>query len=213
MQSAQQTKARGSVDAELSAYLASIIGSDKTPNVTKVFHAVRRLPYLSSGDRSLETILKTGTGSCSSKHIMLTALLNKLGVEAEVELVLGDFGSPLKAARDIPDTLLKFSQQGIRDVHNVVRAWIEGQPVILDATWHDAVTPYGFRVNHHWEGAGDTVIAVDVEKFLGPASDAATAKEKIISSWPAAEQNRRRQFLDMINAWVAGLEGAAPAKH
>ena len=213
MQSAQQTKARGSVDADLSAYLVSIIGSDKTPNVSEVFHAVRRLPYLSSGDRSLETILKTGRGSCSSKHILLTALLNKLGVEAEVELVLGDFGSPLKAARDVPDRLLKFSEQGIRDVHNVVRAWIKGQPVILDATWHDAVTPYGFRVNHHWEGAGDTVIAVDVEKFLGPASDVATAKEKIISSWPAAEQNRRRQFLDMINAWVAGLEGAAPAKH
>ena len=213
MRSAQQTRVRGSVDADLSAYLVSIIGSDQTPNVIEVFHAVRRLPYLSSGDRSLETILKTGKGSCSSKHILLATLLNKLGIKAEVELVLGDFGSPLKAARDVPDRLLKFSEQGIRDVHNVVRAWIKGQPVILDATWHDAVTPYGFRVNHHWEGAGDTVIAVDVEKFLGPASDAATAKEKIISSWPAAEQNRRRQFLDMINAWVAGLEGAAPAKH
>ena len=213
MRSAQQTRVRGSVDADLSAYLVSIIGSDQTPNVIEVFHAVRRLPYLSSGDRSLETILKTGKGSCSSKHILLATLLNKLGIKAEVELVLGDFGSPLKAARDIPDTVLKFSQQGIRDVHNVVRAWIEGQPVILDATWHDAVAPYGFRVNHHWEGAGDTLIAVDVEKFLGPALDAAKAKEKIISSWPAEERIRRRHFLDMINAWVAGLEGAAPAKH
>ena len=213
MRSAQQTTVRGSVDADLSAYLASIIGSDKTPNLTEVFHSVRRLPYLSSSDRSLETILKTGKGSCSSKHILLATLLNKLGIKAEVELVLGDFGSPLEAARDIPDTLLKFSQQGIRDVHNVVRAWIEGQPVILDATWHDAVIPHGFRVNHHWEGAGDTVIAVDVEKFLGPALDVAAAKEKIISSWPATEQIRRRHFLDMINTWVAGLEGAAPAKH
>ena len=212
MRSAQQTLIKGSVDADISAFLASITGSDKTPNVPEVFHAVRRLPYLSSGDRSLETILKTGRGSCSSKHVLLAALLNKLGIMAEVELVLGDFASPLKAARDIPDTLFRFSEQGIRDVHNVVRAWIEGQPVILDATWHDAVSPYGFRVNQHWAGAGDTVIAVDVEKFLGSASDAATAKEKIISSWPATEQIRRRHFLDMINSWVAGLERAAPTK-
>ena len=210
---AQQTMAKGSVGVDVPDYLASIIGSDKTPSVTEVFHAVRRLPYLSSGDRSLETLLKTGRGSCSSKHILLATLLNKLGIKAEVELVLGDFGSPLKAARDIPDTLRKFSEQGIRDVHNVVRAWIEGQPVILDATWHDTVAPHGFRVNHHWEGAGDTVIAVDVEKFLGPTLNVATAKEKIISAWPATEQIRRRQFLDMINAWVAGLEGAALAKH
>lgn len=213
MTSAQQTIARGSVGADVSAYLASITGSDKTLNVPEVFYAVRRLPYFSSGDRSLEAILSTGRGSCSSKHILLAKLLNKLGIKAEVELVLGDFGSPLNAAHGIPEELLKFAKQGIRDVHNVVRAWIKGQPVILDATWHDAVIPFGFRVNRHWAGAGDTVIAVDVEKFLGPALDAAAAKEKIISSWSATEQNRRRQFLDMINAWVAGLEGAAPAKH
>ena len=169
--------AKGSVGVDVPDYLASIIGSDKTPSVAEVFHAVRRLPYFSSGNRSLETLLKTGRGSCSSKHILLATLLNKLGIKAEVELVLGDFGLPLKAVREIPDALRKFSEQGIRDVHNVVRAWIEGQPVILDATWHDAVIPHGFRVNHHWEGAGDTVIAVDVEKFLGPASDVAKAKE------------------------------------
>lgn len=181
--------------------------------MVEVFHAVRRLPYHSSGDRSLAGILASGRGSCSSKHVLLAALLNRIGVRADVELVRGDFAAPLRAARNIPQSLSAAAQAGVPDVHNVVRAWGEGGSVILDATWHDAVKPYGFRVNDSWSGVGDTAIAVDVSEFLGPSADPAAAKAAMLAHWPQAVQRQRRHFLELINEWIAGLEAPASGKH
>lgn len=193
--------------AGLAAFLAEAAGGRTgTPAAVALFHAVRRLPYLSTGDRSLDSVLARRAGSCSGKHILLAALLQAVGLPARVELVLGDFASPLKAARNIPETFRAAAEAGIRDVHNVVRAEIDGRSVLLDATWHDAVKPYGFRVNDAWRGEGDTAIAVDVEAMLGPAADPAAAKAAIIESWPAVVQAGRREFLEQINGWVARLE-------
>lgn len=188
----------------LRAFLAGIAA----PDAAGVFHAVRRLPYHSSGDRSLAGILARRAGSCSSKHILLAALLGEIGIEAQVELVLGDFAAPFRTARAIPSSLMVAAMNGVRDIHNIVRARIGGEPVILDATWHDAMKPFGLRVNDGWAGVGGTEVAVDVAEFLGPASDPASAKAEIIGSWPKAEQARRRDFLENVNSWVAGLPGA-----
>lgn len=193
-------------DAGVAAFLAAIPGRDGWRDVAAVFHAVRCLPYVSLGDRSLEGVLARRAGSCSGKHSLLAAILNEIGVPAEVELVLGDFASPLRTARNLPGVLNEAAADGIRDVHNIVRADIGGRRTILDATWHDAVIPFGLRVNHIWAGCSDTSIAVDVGEMLGPAKDPAAEKAAIIGSWPAAEQQRRRRFLESINRWVAGLE-------
>lgn len=198
--------------ADISDFLASLAKAGQEPDIAEIFHGVRRLPYHSSGDRSLMGILKSKRGSCSSKHILLAALLNSVGVRAQVELVQGDFATPLRAARGIPVSFVEAARSGVRDIHNVVRAWLNGRPTVLDATWHDDVKPHRFRVNDAWEGEGDTEIAVDVESFLGPAADVAAAKAHIISSWPNAEQARRRAFLEQINEWVAALSIVHPQK-
>lgn len=189
----------------LSDFFAQIARSGRKADAASVFHAVRQLPYLSLGDRSIEGILACRAGSCSSKHILLVALLDKIGVKADVELVLGDFATPLREAHNVPEPFMIVAKEGIRDIHNIVRANINGHSVVMDATWHDHVKPFGFRVNDTWSGTGDTRIAVDVENMLGPSDDPAAEKAKIIASWPVAEQVRRRRFLEMINDWVAEL--------
>lgn len=189
----------------LLAFFAQIARNEQKADAASIFHAVRQLPYLSTGDRSLEGILSRRAGSCSSKHILLVALLNKIGIKAEVELVLGDFAKPLCKARNVPAAFISAANEGIRDIHNIVRAQIDGHAVVMDATWHDHVKPFGFRVNDTWSGIGDTTIAVDVERMLGPSDDPAADKAKMIASWPDQEQARRRRFLEMINDWVAGL--------
>lgn len=189
----------------LADFLAQIARQGQKANAVSVFHAVRRLPYLSTGDRSIEGILARRAGSCSSKHILLAALLDKIGMRANVELVLGDFAKPLREANKLPSAFIFAANEGIRDVHNIVRAEVDGHSVVLDATWHDQVKPFGFRVNDTWAGTGDTKIAVDVERMLGPSDDPATDKARIIASWPAEEQTKRRRFLEMINDWATGL--------
>ncbi len=174
-------------------------------DATSVFHAVRQLPYLSTGDRSIEGILLRRAGSCSSKHILLSAMLNQIGITAHVELVLGDFATPFRGARNVPAEFSDSARDGIRDVHNILRAEINGTAVVLDATWHDAMLPFGMRVNNTWNGLGDTPIAVDVTQMLGPSLQPAKDKARLIASWPEAEQQKRRRFLEMVNKWVASV--------
>jgi hypothetical protein len=199
-----------SVPAALDHFLSCASKNKATPLLVDLFQTVRQLPHHSSGDRSIAGILASGRGSCSSKHILLAALLNRIDIRADVELVQGDFATPLRSARNIPPVLSAAAQQGVPDIHNVVRAWIDGVPVVLDATWHDAVKPYGFRVNDSWNGAGDTEIAVDVTEFLGPATDPAAAKAAMLARWPHEVQQRRRSFLELVNEWVASLPASVP---
>ncbi len=196
----------------LTDFLAQIARQGQRADAVSVFHAVRQLPYLSTGDRSIEGILLRRAGSCSSKHILLAALLNKIGIKANVELVLGDFATPFREAHNVPSAFMVAAHEGIRDIHNIVRAQVDEHFIIMDATWHDLVKPFGFRVNDTWSGTNDTRIAVDVESMLGPSDNPAVDKAKIIASWPAEEQARRRRFLEMINDWVAELSSQAVSR-
>ena len=189
--------------ATLASFLDEIKTSGLPLNVVTLFHAVQNLPYLSTGDRSLEGILQRRAGSCSSKHILLAALLNVIGITSRVELVLGDFATPFRNARNIPAPFIEAAKNGIRDIHNILRADINGTSVILDATWHDAMLPFAMRVNNAWNGQGDTEIAVDVHKMLGPSNEPAEDKARIIAIWPQAEQQARRRFLETVNDWIA----------
>ena len=191
--------------ATLAGFLDELTTSGLPLNALSLFHAVRNMPYLSTGDRSLEGILQRRAGSCSSKHILLAALLKEIGIKSHVELVLGDFATPFRDASNIPTALADAATSGIRDIHNILRAEINGASAILDATWHDAMLPFGMRVNNAWAGQGDTHIAVDVEQMLGPSQQPAEDKAQIISSWPEAEQQKRRCFLETVNAWVASV--------
>lgn len=195
-----------SVEEALASFRDEVVAAAGKADAVSLYHAVRQLPYLSSGDRSLEGILRLRAGSCSSKHILLDRLLASIGVESEVELVQGDFATPLRQAHGIPAALKAASVDGIPDIHNVVRAKVNGKSVLLDATWNDLVKPFGLRVNDAWDGHGDTAVAADPERFLGPAADPAAAKAEIIEKWPQDVQKRRREFLEEINAWIVDLE-------
>lgn len=192
-------------DATLAGFIDEVRKTGQQLDAVSLFHTVRNLPYLSTGDRSLEGILTRRAGSCSSKHILLAALLNHVGVKAHVELVLGDFATPFRTARNIPAELADAVRDGIRDIHNIVRADIKGASLLLDATWHDAMQPFAMRVNNAWNGQGSSLIAVDVKQMLGPSATPAEHKARLISSWPEAEQQKRRRFLETVNDWVASL--------
>jgi hypothetical protein len=191
--------------AALAAFAEEARRADGRLDPVALFHAVRRLPYRSTGDRSLAGILAQRAGSCSSKHILLAALLRRHGIVARVVLAEGDFAAPLAATRGVPQAVVAAAVGGIPDIHNVVRAVIGGRVLVLDATWHDAVKRYGFRVNDTWSGEGDTEVALDVERWIEGDGDIAAQKSALIGAWPAALQARRRRFLEAINNWVDQL--------
>ena len=54
-------------DLALDAFLASHGAQD----VPGIYHAVRKLGYFSSEDRSPDAVMRTGRGACTAKHILL----------------------------------------------------------------------------------------------------------------------------------------------
>ena len=71
--------------------LDAVIASHGAGDVPGIYHAVRKLGYFSSGERSAEAVMLTGRGACTAKHILLRDLLRRHGEVAEVELAEGDF--------------------------------------------------------------------------------------------------------------------------
>ena len=189
-------------DLALDAFIASHGAQD----VPGIYHAVRQLPYFSSGERSPEAVMRSGRGACTAKHILLRDLLRRHGELAEVELVAGDFaaGMPQVASMSAPLRDM-IRAAGVPDFHCYV-IWQGPQHAVrLDATWPDALTGYGFAVNAGWTGSGDTRLAIRPDGFTERAEDVIAAKARLLSGLTAVQAGKRRLFLQLLSDWIATL--------
>ena len=172
--------------------------------IVDLFHHVRRFVYLSDGVRDPDVIAARQAGSCTGKHILLRNLLRRQGIKADVETVQGDFAAAVPCHPSMPAALRHITNfGGVVDCHNFVTAEIEGRQTVLDATWHDALMPFGFAVNAHWKGGGDTQLALTAEKSLGIQEDVIAFKSDCINRLPDAMKSRRATFLKLLSDWIA----------
>ena len=187
-------------DLALDAFIASH-GSQDVPGI---YHAVRKLGYFSSGERSAEAVMLTGRGACTAKHILLRDLLRRHGEVAEVELAEGDFATGMPQAASMPVPLREMIRAaGIADFHCYVVWQNAGHAVRLDATWPDALAVHGFPVNAGWAGTGDTRLAITPDGIAQRAEDVITAKAQLLSGLSADQADKRRQFLKLLSDWIA----------
>jgi hypothetical protein len=75
----------------------------------------------------------------------------------------------------------------------------------LDATWHDALMPYGFPVNRNWRGTGDTVLAATPVREYSAVEDLAAWKAELLAQLSPAEHEKRTRFFERLTAWIAIL--------
>jgi hypothetical protein len=168
----------------------------------EAFHAVRRMTYASTDSRDPAELVRTGQGACTAKHLLLCELLGSIGVPARVETMFGHFGAGLPEAPDMPDELkVMIREGGVPDYHNVVTAEIEGETVLLDATWHDALARSGFPVNADWRGQGSTRPAVDGAIVPMAGDDPAARKAELVGTLAEGDRARRRRFLELITRY------------
>ena len=187
-------------DLALDAFIASH-GSQDVPGI---YHAVRKLGYFSSGERSAEAVMLTGRGACTAKHILLRDLLRRHGEVAEVELAEGDFAAGMPQAASMPVPLREMIRAaGIADFHCYVVWQNAGHAVRLDATWPDALAVHGFPVNAGWAGTGDTRLAITPDGIAQRAEDVITAKAQLLSGLSADQADKRCQFLKLLSDWIA----------
>lgn len=179
----------------------------ETPGVVEIFHAVRQFPYASTGRRTAADVVRDGKGACTAKHLLLIELLNSADVPANIATVFGQFGAdiPLPIPGMPAELQAMIRGGGVPDYHHYVIATINGRSVALDATWHDALIPYGFPVNAGWDGRGDTALALRGERVETDPSDLPAFKAALIAKLPRADRERRETFLRLLSEWIAGL--------
>jgi hypothetical protein len=177
-----------------------------TPAVADIYHAVRRIPYGSTGERDPVKIIANNLGSCSGKHILLRDLLRETGRKAEVITMFTHFnrGIPLHPA--MPGDLRALIEgETVCDFHHYVQVQNGPHWRKLDATWHDALIPYGFPVNHGWNGAGDTVLAATALKEYPSVEDLAAWKVQLLTELTVEQRELRATFFRKLTEWMMTL--------
>ena len=108
--------------AELDRFLLEHVPARGMAGVLQAYTAVRQLAYFSGPDRTPLAALQAGHGACTAKHIILRDLLRRVGMQAEVEIVEGDFAAAIPLHASQPDDLQgMIRQRGVTDFHCRVR--------------------------------------------------------------------------------------------
>ena len=189
-------------DLALEAFMAS----NGVRDVPGIYHAVRKLAYFSSADRSPEAVMRDGRGACTAKHILLRDLLRRNGEMAEVELVQGDFAAGMPQVSSMPAALRDMIRAaGVPDFHCYVVLQGAEHEVRLDATWPDALAVHGFPVNAGWTGSGDTRLAITPDGITRRAEDVIAAKAQLLSVLSVDQAAKRRLFLALLSDWITTL--------
>lgn len=178
------------------------------PDLVTIYHAVRNIPYGSTGQRDPQSVLASNLGSCSGKHLLLSDLLRRVGYETRLITVFTHFNELVPDHPSYPAELRDLvAHAEIPDFHHFVRGRVDGGWVQLDATWHDQLAPYGFPVNAGWAGLRDTRLAARPRRTYPPTDDLIALKERLLAALPAGQRTLRARFFRLLTEWIAGLPG------
>jgi Transglutaminase-like superfamily. len=191
--------------AAYKTFLAERLRAGST-HVADIYHAVRTIPYGSTGERDPVKVIANNLGSCSGKHILLRDLLREVGGEAEIITMFTYFNRgvpPHPSMRE--DLRAMIDGEGVCDFHQYVRFRIRDRWLKLDATWHDALIPFGFPVNRDWRGDRDTVLAASPLREYPAVEDLVAYKKQLLSQLTSEQQELRTKFFTRLTEWMITL--------
>jgi hypothetical protein len=176
---------------------AKRIGTSE-PNLRDTVLAVSRIPYGRPSNLSAEGVVQEWRGTCSTKHLLLLALMMECWPDMEPRLwhrvyrvtpehALATWGGPV--ARTVPP-------DGLVDVHTFVTAHLAGASVTLDATF--AVDEWdGRSAMPIWAAPGDDISAgfhpLDAKRALEREHCDPAVREPFIAALVMAEELRSKR--------------------
>lgn len=177
-----------------------------SPTLADIYHAVRRIPYGSTGERDPVKIIANNLGSCSGKHILLRDLLRESGWTSEVVTMFTHFNRGMPSHPSMPADLRAMVEgPDVCDFHHYVRVRVDGRLLKLDATWHDELIPYGFPVNNDWKGDADTRLAATALKEYPAVEDLAAWKAQLLAELTEEQRELRSRFFRRVTEWMMTL--------
>lgn len=156
----------------------------------RIFQHIRDIPFLMTGITDPENgpveLLKQNRGSCSPKHFLLGWMYQKLNIPvkyASYHFMWSDLEV------DYPRRLRKLADELPMMVHLALKAYINNEWILLDATWDLPLKKVGLPVNEDWDGFSNTLNAV-------------TPLEEIIHE----TIQERLEYLDYIDSKIPNTE-------
>ncbi|MFB2552750.1 hypothetical protein [Ensifer soli] len=197
--------------AALDAFRARHVRSDGKAGLVEAYRAVQAIPYRSVADRRPLTALVNNEGACTAKHLILRDLLRRMGHDAVIELVEGDFAAGMPVAGSMPDALKAMIREaGVIDLHCRVRLQGPDGPQRLDATFPRPMSRLGFTVDEDWAGDGDTRQAIATVTVRAEDEDVLAVKAEKLAGFSEAMTQRRLTFLALFTRWLAEAEKDGP---
>jgi hypothetical protein len=179
---------------------------DRDDDLPAIYHAVRNVPYGSTGERDPVKVLANNFGSCSGKHILLRDLLRETGHHAEIITMFTYFNRGVPSHPSMPEDLRKMVEgEDICDFHHYVRLRQDDHLIKLDATWHDALIPYGFPVNQNWKGQDDTTLAATPIREYPAVENLAAWKIELLEQLSPEHREKRVKFFTRLTEWITTL--------
>jgi hypothetical protein len=171
-----------------------------------VYNHIRDIPYaiipeLRDPVTGPAGMLELGKGSCIPKHFLLGMLFQKLDIPVKYCTYLYSWADP---RIKYPPELRSIVKELPMGTHLACRAHIEGQWVLIDATWDSALKKAGFPVNEAWDGVHPAKNAVRPtqeiihETVEGRVKYTTEAKK----SWTDVETRAHEEFPVVFNAWL-----------
>lgn len=196
------------IDNVFEEWTSCLSGKEKRINI---FDNIRNIPYCIvpkhfDPEKGPGLMIEDNKGFCAPKHYLLGNLYDKLGIRVRYHT----YSFMWKDSVNLQDKVLSALTEKLPvTYHLVCKAFIGTKWVLLDATWDDALGRIGFPVNHTWDGARDTVLAVKpLEEFI---HDTISEREKFfkekISAYTFAEKKDLAQFSRGLNSWLEGVRG------
>ncbi len=172
-----------------------------------VFEYVRDIPYaivagLGRPIQGPARMLVQNRGYCEPKHILMYMMYQRLGIP--VKYVTYPFSW---SAQDInyPWKLKKLVYGVPMGYHLACKTYINGEWVLVDATWDLPLKKLGFAVNESWDGVSHTLNAVKPEEEIIHENDRDRAEYIRARRWELLTEKKKvssRRFFNELNNWL-----------
>jgi transglutaminase-like putative cysteine protease len=168
--------------------------------VVTVFQRVRDIPYGVIGSRDPVKVLEVNKGTCSGKHLLLTALYRVMGLNVKDMVALHKYEN-LPRNVEYPEELKVILKRGdgIPDYHNFVKLYVNGNWLTLDATFEERLK--GYFVVNDWNGTCDTALSVK-PVTIWEARNPINFKIRKLNELALETRNYRKEFLKRFSAWL-----------
>jgi hypothetical protein len=149
-------------------------GLPSTARLPDVVEAIRSIPYGRASEATAERVVREWRGTCSTKHLLLAALVTERWPDADLRLVHRVYRvTPELAAARWPGAAASVPPGGLIDVHTYATVRAHGRRIRIDVTFPGAP----------WDGHSDMPLACGEGRDRDAGPDPMATKAALVRDY------------------------------